>query len=482
MLNLQIGEANMISLNQQKKIEELEAQLEEAEDIVRELREELREVQNELEKMMKTRLHPLDEISFKGNAATEIEAPEEDKPSASPSLMPPCTGSQPECVITSDQKNSTFNKRNDSSKCYATNDLYMDNCFVGNRDFASIVTRSKEPELYRNGCTQRIRAFESSLIEGKLSLSGQIDGAVNVMTSEEEEEEEVDGEGIYTTCISRVESLCRMEKNPDEDKEIRQADGNLCPVQYIKSFCRKRRRSPTYSNKTPIGLLDQVTEETYQASHLALSKTHQNTITDSVQSGEALPHKTVNKSQKDLDFPESSVGPKFPSETTEASKQSEFIEVAESDDKFVMACSAQITLNKEKVDKSVFPRLENGCLEIPEAQNCTVDLETANESVTNSDMKVSDKTDVVLSQPVLKYTFQRKRKKETLSNGDEDLSLEKNILKRRTDETQNAPSDLQPANLIPESSRDSRRVAQVARQVRKLHPLVLFKSYAILYA
>ncbi|CBI15106.3 unnamed protein product, partial [Vitis vinifera] len=356
MMDSKIGEAKMISLSQQKKIEELEAQLEEAEDIVRELREELREVQNALEKMTKKQLQALDEKSFKGNAGTEVEAPQEYKLSASASLILPRTGSRPEPVTTSDLKNSTFNKRNEGNKCYGANDSYMENCFVANRDFASIVTRSKEPELYRNGCTQRIRAFESSLLEGKLSLSGQVDGAMNETTIGEEEEGE-----------------------------------------------------------SPAAL-------------------------------------------------------KLPSDATETSKQSECIEVAENDAEFVKACSARSTLNKNKVliDDTVLSRQESGSLEISEAHNCTMDLETANVSVVNSDLKVSVKTDVVLSQPVLKYTFRRKRKKETLGHADGNISLEKNTLKRSTDETQNGPSEPQQASLIPESSRDSRQVAQVARQLISL--------------
>lgn len=465
MMDSKIGEAKMISLSQQKKIEELEAQLEEAEDIVRELREELREVQNALEKMTKKQLQPLDEKSFKGNAGTEVEAPQEYKLSASASLILPRTGSRPEPVTTSDLKNSTFNKRNEGNKCYGANDSYMENCFVANRDFASIVTRSKEPELYRNGCTQRIRAFESSLLEGKLSLSGQVDGAMNETTIGEEEE---GGEGIYMTSIPKDDNVCRMERNPDEAEEIRQEDGNLYPVQAIKSFRRKRKRAVRYSNKAPSStcLLDQVTE-THQASDLSFSKTYHYAITNDLQSGETPSNGTVNESQKD---PESPAALKLPSDATETSKQSECIEVAENDAEFVKACSARSTLNKNKVliDDTVLSRQESGSLEISEAQNCTMDLETANVSVVNSDLKVSDKTDVVLSQPVLKYTFRRKRKKETLGHADGNISLEKNTLKRSTDETQNGPSEPQQASLIPESSRDSRQVAQVARQLISL--------------
>ena len=472
MSHLQIGEAKMVSLSQQKKIEELEAQLEEAEDIVRELREELREVQDALDKMTKKQLQPLDEKSFRGNAGTEVETPQENKLSTSASLILPHTGSRPEAVMTSDLKNSTFNKRNEGNKCYGEDDSYMENCFVGNRDFASIVTRSKEPELYRNGCTQRIRAFESSLLEGKLSLSGQVDGAMNEATIGEEEE---GSDGIYMTSIPEDDNVYRMERNPDEAQEIRQADGSLYPVQAIKSFRRKRKRAARYSNKAPssMHLLDQVIE-THQAPDLCFYKAYQHAFTNNVQSGETLSNRTSDESQKD---PESPAAPKLPLDASETSKLSECTEVAESDAELVKACNAQSTINNDKVlvDKSVLSRQESGSLEISEAQNSTVDLETANVLVGNSDLKISDKTDVP-SQPVLKYTFHRKRKKEILSHADGNLSLEKNMLKRSTDETQNGPSEPQLASLIPESSRDSRQLAQVARQVSKLLPFVCFRD------
>ncbi|KDP45432.1 hypothetical protein JCGZ_09681 [Jatropha curcas] len=65
---------------------------------------------------------------------------------------------------------------------------------------------------------------------------------------------------------------------------------------------------------------------------------------------------------------------------------------------------------------------------------------------------------------LLKYTFQRKRKKEALSSPDQRI-CEKSTVKRRTMERQNDSPEPLKSGVTNESSRDSRRLAQVARQV-----------------
>ncbi|XP_009369398.2 uncharacterized protein LOC103958800 [Pyrus x bretschneideri] len=120
MLDSKDDEAKTMSLSQQEKIDELEAQLQEAEDIVKELREELSEVQARLEKA-RSNPRQSDEQNLEGNTAAR--------------------GS-----ITS-QLNSVSNGTYNSLK---------DNYCACNPDFVSLVMRGKQPELYRNGCTQRI--------------------------------------------------------------------------------------------------------------------------------------------------------------------------------------------------------------------------------------------------------------------------------------------------------------------------------------
>ncbi|KAF5961758.1 hypothetical protein HYC85_002967 [Camellia sinensis] len=66
---------------------------------------------------------------------------------------------------------------------------------------------------------------------------------------------------------------------------------------------------------------------------------------------------------------------------------------------------------------------------------------------------------------IVKYTFSRKRKKELLTNPNENTSVGKsNAKKRAVVEKQNGAPEPQKASLIDESSRDSRRMVQVARQ------------------
>ncbi|KAK6148463.1 hypothetical protein DH2020_019375 [Rehmannia glutinosa] len=63
MMDSKICQTEAASMNQQKKIEELEAQLQEAEDIVKDLREELGEAQTELERLKKDNLQHLNELN-----------------------------------------------------------------------------------------------------------------------------------------------------------------------------------------------------------------------------------------------------------------------------------------------------------------------------------------------------------------------------------------------------------------------------------
>ncbi|KAJ4837373.1 hypothetical protein Tsubulata_036978 [Turnera subulata] len=68
----------------------------------------------------------------------------------------------------------------------------------------------------------------------------------------------------------------------------------------------------------------------------------------------------------------------------------------------------------------------------------------------------------------LKYTFNRKRKKEALSSIDQNIILEESRAKRKTEGKRNDSSKALKSCLIKESSRDSRRLAQVARQLVSL--------------
>ncbi|CAI9281143.1 unnamed protein product [Lactuca saligna] len=119
--------SSVASCTQQKKIEELEAQLQEAEDIVKDLREELRAIEAEPERFPRSK-----------QVRHHVQVD---------------NASIPEPPVTEVQPNSK------SQRLY--NSLFtLKKSLISNGDLLSIILRSKETKLYRNGCTQRIRACE----------------------------------------------------------------------------------------------------------------------------------------------------------------------------------------------------------------------------------------------------------------------------------------------------------------------------------
>lgn len=515
----------MTSLSQQKKIEELEAQLQEAEDIVRDLREELREVQAELEKVIENQQQPLDEQNLEGDTASHKEIPQENRLMTSGSIFS-IPDSQLEPATASGMKSLTSNGTYEDNKCYVANDSHMDNCYLPNPYFASIVMRSKEPELYRNGCTQRIRAFEKYLLDGKLSFSGQVDDVKNEAFTRGDE----DVKGLYKTSMHKADNMLGLEETNQDELKVTHSDndhiqvqdaksfcrkrkkragrykkckapsfkqGNgICVIptheaensgveeknldqlkvtemdrsdfqgQIVKSFCRKRKRGARYIKRDPssfMSIADHLMEKP-QVSDLSNSKTSPDSV-DNIDEAVEDPSKiTENEGQKD---PESTVDPVLPSDATGTHLGS--IGMTQNDVDFPKPCSVDNTMNNDSVpiNKLDMTIQESLSAENSEVQGCRTDVETFDESLLNSDLKASDSNDVV-SQTVnnrfLKYTFRRKRKKDSLSSPDLDSSLDNGTLNINTGDDQNG--SLEPQNtLVAESSRDSRRLAQVARQV-----------------
>ncbi|KAI3726932.1 hypothetical protein L1987_66739 [Smallanthus sonchifolius] len=147
MMDFQVREAAIVSCSQQKKIDELEAQLQEAEDIVKDLREELRAVEAELER-------------FSQRKEVKHTVQVNNAPTSEPVTFPPSEL----------QHNSNIDQTNKSQRLYDSL-LPLKKSLI--RDLPSIILRSKETDLYRNGCTQRIRACECTAPNIKSSFSVQ---------------------------------------------------------------------------------------------------------------------------------------------------------------------------------------------------------------------------------------------------------------------------------------------------------------------
>ncbi|KAM1026056.1 hypothetical protein ACFX13_039746 [Malus domestica] len=418
MLDSKDDKAKTMSLSQQEKIDELEAQLQEAEDIVKELREELSEVQAQLEKA-RSNPRQSDEQNLQGNTAAR--------------------GS-----ITS-QLNSISNGTYDSLK---------DNYCVCNPDFASLVVRSKEPELYRNGCTQRIRAFESNLLDEKFSLSGLVDDGKNVTIIRG------DDEHLRKTPKPNGDDTNGVEENPKELK-VMQADGSHIQAPAFRSFQKKRKRAARFRrSKAPsCRYLDpHQLMEMRQVSDFSCSRTSASSLNSSV-----LTDNASKKSEDEIHKVTSSISiPKLPSDTTEMSTWSECANVTEND-------SGQKATTF--VEESRLTGQECVSAESLAVLACKRDVEK-DYPLHKSNTKVSNLDDGTTSQPennkFLKYTFCRKRKKGTLNNPESKSLLHNDTLERKTVEEQNGSLEPQKSSLLLKSSRDSRRLAQVARQLISL--------------
>ncbi|CAI9767320.1 unnamed protein product [Fraxinus pennsylvanica] len=130
------------------------------------------------------------------------------------------------------------------------------------------------------------------------------------------------------------------------------------------------------------------------------------------------------------------------------------------------------TYKDEELMENIMPiRQETGTTESLLFPDCKMDNEKVNISLTKLECRSSN---TVLTQSagerIIKYTFQRKRKRQPLSVSEVNVSLETNTLEKETGNKQNDPLELelQKSSLITESSRESRRLAQVARQLLSL--------------
>ncbi|XP_058762435.1 uncharacterized protein LOC131635803 [Vicia villosa] len=554
MLDSKVKEAELTSLNQQKKIDELEAQLQEAEEIVRDLRDELRETQAELESVTKKhKMEPPveqitnDEIAASGSFLLENRLePSDAIVHSEPDL-------QFESVSVSDTMCPTVNGIDNGSTFCVSRDR-ANSFYIHNPDFASIVIRRKEPELYRNGCTQRIRALERSLFDGNVSVSGNLDNSRDETLAEAHEE----GKEATVAANGKTNIICENEK-PDELEVVKEGS-DLVKDLVRKKHPRFRKRRTHLSGlhsaklkettkksylsaakdsphvldnndtskvssslvpenealKDPMSPLAEAPTDTtataeepdklqvvkagadliknlvhrkrkrFRVRRTRRSRLHSDLVkeankksnltrakdSDHVLGNNNNDHPTVNSSvaheneaQKDLMSPFA----KAPKDATTTSHTN-----TEKGEIFLKGCSSKnkIEDDKESLDKSGLTRQESLSTESIKVQSCKDVVEATAGSPDKMDSKVSKKDENVSSRftndKLLKYTFQRKRKKGSVSSGDVSCSPDNSNSKKICVEKQNDHTEPQKSCTMTESSRESRRLAQVARQLISL--------------
>ncbi|KAL1553537.1 hypothetical protein AAHA92_14200 [Salvia divinorum] len=423
MMDAKNSEAEAAGVHQQNKIEELEAQLQEAEDIVRDLRDELSDVHAQLERMKSESSHHI----VKPKNTCLVEVPVEDKVSSYQSYecLPPNKSS---LALGATVPHPV--QRNECQKCY-TKIACICGAYIRDRDLPSIILRGKDLGLYRNGCTQRIRACDRNHSDRELSLSEETDKA----TDEKNVMEQMESIHTSVTPASGGKILTELEK-----KLL--AEINLGTFQ---SFPQKRRRAVRRRK---------MIKPLAGKEHSLLQKPDQLPAHSPTRDGIPADVSAENPSE---------IGPRFPRDEAELQTQQECTKATDDNSKIVEICNSSLPMGGG-VNGDVMPlELIAGCLE---------SLPTVSEmDVTSHSLNSFNITKGLSRRParerVFKYTFQRKRKREALvvSEVNGTCETEKKIRDEQNGDVKQEQSKL---SLSKESSRDRRRLAQVARQLISL--------------
>ncbi|XP_023523812.1 uncharacterized protein LOC111787938 [Cucurbita pepo subsp. pepo] len=202
MVDSKMREAEITSLCQRRKVEELEAKLHEAEDVITDLRIQLKEAQFQLEKEKKDKMQPLE-----GMIMNKITL-------SSQSILEPDSS----CPSSSELQTVSSNLRNTKMEkiAHAVHDSVpksvehssvsqVDIVHAHDSDSSSMVVRTKERRSYGKRCTQRIRALERNYLDYSLPLG--IDVKDNQVLEEKEPlvKKKAKEEGGLSTRIGKTD-------------------------------------------------------------------------------------------------------------------------------------------------------------------------------------------------------------------------------------------------------------------------------------
>ncbi|KAI4375299.1 hypothetical protein MLD38_013183 [Melastoma candidum] len=188
MLDAKTVEAETTIAKKQEQIEELEAQLEEAESKILDLRMELEYVRDELEvEKAKNNIQSSENKSSSGG-----DLPHHRLNSLEP-IVPYLSDSELNSAVNQHIKERLMNDRetvqmscNGIDPVRQLADPSPEGAVDQKTDLAAMVIGRKEREPYRNGFTQRVRAFEGHLLQGTLGCKlncGSCDKGENGMHS-----------------------------------------------------------------------------------------------------------------------------------------------------------------------------------------------------------------------------------------------------------------------------------------------------------
>ncbi|KAH0465614.1 hypothetical protein IEQ34_005717 [Dendrobium chrysotoxum] len=493
-----IREAEKAAMCQAKKIEELELQLGEAEDTIVDLREDLKRVREELIMVKNGSIQPLSEGNINdacmkcNNIGKETSADNLNEPGNMPNICKKMT--------TLTQKATDTHQgclQNAEKVAYPEEFSAEVDCPV-NTDLASIIWRSKVPELYRKG--YRIHALEHNLTSKgpsgesnseKFQISYKTDSA---MSDKRKQVKDV--------------SICEeTEQQPGYCKTIETGQEPGCSGKdhsnFSSGFSPRKQRTCKQSNVFSDGIFSDKSKSCSSSSKFIVhdewneSEAPKETSAPSIQAateiGETAEGKKslaeisteretlmLNQCRFDTSIKIESVGIKQCSERIN-SRSFQKHNQSVSEDKFLQNSLRNCEDVKDPLLSGTFskPGSHPSSVAIQEDLEDRIEMASASKSETQHIAENSDNCNTVKSDTndiangtgqtgtdkFLKYTFQRKRKKESSPIKNEIAFPEKRLtLRQKSVDKQTSVSAPSKSSVATDLPRNNRRLVQVARQ------------------
>lgn len=532
-------EAEITSLCQRRKVEELEAKLHKAEDVITDLRMQLKEAKNQLEKEKKDKMQPMEgkimnKITFSSRSTLE---PDSSRPSS------------PELQTVSSNLNSTkmeqiaqamYNSVPRSIDHLSAS--HVDIIHSHDSDSTSTVLRIKEHRLSSKRCPQRIRSLErnfldyglplgidvkdSQVLEGKEPLvkrRNKEERGLSIRTGKTDIKKNCHGAVLKRsvklhslrntsqfgkcktgTCRlhasqltkphhpSCIISICKPQlkdgdvrsdkseyrpplmvgsgkvtlssRSPEEHKIVSYKDASWDSIQEQPKGNMKTGNLNGHSPDQPINPCD-------KSFVLSPCSTSINLVNDNRKSGED--HFNITKHQRKMK--------KLTCLDPELASTESYIDSLS----VLPSVTASVKVNKSKV-------LENAAHSKKDLTALTVKQDSGGirnlifpSSKSNSEMNPDTKCEQICEvtnyspcqvdkKMILRCTRQRKRKREAIDISDENISPGKSNAKSLREKLKFEP-EFERSNLIGESTRESRQLSQVARQVSYTFSLFNFE-------
>lgn len=473
----QIQEADAAASRQQSKIDELEAQLHEAEDIVKDLREELGIIRDELYYMRKNRPQQTSEQQASQVVIPGQEAQREE-------IAPSISGFDHNQVlevqainVAESEMGNLFDQRTNPS----IPDAQYKTLKVNNFDMAPNVSLTKEFGSLINESSQKVHELTNEKFSNGDGLHGKNHFAKDDSTVRTDCENS--GKSVTQTSSPEVHISERKSHNrAKQDRKSKKVFYLLNRKAYKRTF-KKSKMSSSLRNS------ESVAKKVLKS----LQKTYHTT-------SKAYPCPVVSSAVRD----------------TEGLNNSGLLSIGLHGP--IQPCSQSTPENDKSKIVNVSAGEENGSAD--SSVTCAADPEIAcvpSYAISKSDESNADGSFHPKTERSIKFTFQRKRKKECMGSADENETLvipnnvesngnglfnessqptesnentlkelKRSSLKRMNVDKQNIKTSIKRVDeefptatepkvigILSKATRNSRRLAQIARQVGDIFPLCL---------